>query len=62
MTYKQIIDEILLVAKRKQATDPNGEYAVTINSLNQYFTSKFPDVDKRSVSEVIEEISTVGIT
>ncbi len=60
MTYDEIIDAILLFAKRKQAKHPNGEYIITIKSLIQYFASRYPEVDEILIRDAIEEIEYRG--
>jgi hypothetical protein len=60
MTYEQIIQEILSFARKQQLLHSDDQYAVQLSLLYQHFHLKFPDLDKRSVAEVIEEIDARG--
>lgn len=60
MNYNQIIDEILSYAIIQQQENRNGKYIITIKGLYEYFGKEFPNLDHKSIEDMLVELDARG--
>jgi len=60
MDYEQIINEILLFAKRQFEKDNSGEYIVNIENLIRHFDKNYSHINHKEIFKMIDEIDARG--